>query len=125
MPSGLCDRLQRILPLAEKVANDIVSEETEILKEFIPRMFNVMYKVAGFSCLYVKRGRWSCSRYEQALIITARTGGGPDYLQKMEDMESDLTKVIEDFDRAVNVEALHLANETSKRPSSQSGDNSF
>ena len=28
----------------------------------------------------------------------------------IEEMDSELTKVIEDFDRAVNVEALRLAN---------------
>jgi hypothetical protein len=38
----------------------------------------------------------------------------------IEEMDSELTKVIEDFDRAVNVEALRLANETSKLPLSQS-----
>ena len=58
MPSGLCDRVQRILPLAKKVADEIVSEETEILKELIPRMFEVMLRVAKLSCDYVKRGRW-------------------------------------------------------------------
>ena len=61
MPSILCDRVQRILPLAKKVADEIVSEEMEILKEFIPRMFEVMHKVAKLSCDYVKRGRWSSS----------------------------------------------------------------
>ena len=61
MPSGLCDRVQRILPLVKKAADEIVSEETEILKELIPRMFEVMYNVAKLSCDYVKRGRswWS------------------------------------------------------------------
>ena len=57
MPSGLFDRLQRILPLAKKVADEIVSEETETLKELIPRMFEVMHRVAKLSCDYVKRGR--------------------------------------------------------------------
>jgi hypothetical protein len=61
MPSGLCDRLQRILPLAKKVADEIVSEETEILKELVPRMFGVMHRVAKFSCDYVKRGKSSPS----------------------------------------------------------------
>jgi len=57
MPSGLCDRVQRILPLTEQVANEIASEETKILKELIPRMFDVMNRVAKLSCDYVKRGR--------------------------------------------------------------------
>jgi hypothetical protein len=125
MPSDLCERVQRILPLAEKVANDIVSEETEILKEFIPRMFEVMHEVAKSSCMYVKRGRWSCSRIGQALIIAARTGGGPGYMEIMEEADRELTKVIEDFDRAVNVVALSLVKGTSKLTSSQSGGTSF
>ena len=57
MPSGLCDRVQRILPLAKKVANEIVSNDTEILKELILRMFEVMHRVAKISCDYVKCGR--------------------------------------------------------------------
>src|SRR5258706_6485008 len=64
MPSGLCDRVQHILPLVEKVAGEIVSEETEILKELIPRMFEVMHRVAKLSCDYVKRGRWSSPKFD-------------------------------------------------------------
>ena len=114
MPSDRCDRLQRILPLAKKVADEIVSEETEILKELIPRMFEVMHRVAKFSCDYVKRGTWSPSGTEQVPTLVARTGARPGYLEMIEEMNKDLTKVIEDFDRAVNVEALHLASDTSK-----------
>jgi len=56
MPSGLCDRVQQILPLAKKVADEIVSDESEIMKELIPRMFEVMHRAAKLSCDYVKRG---------------------------------------------------------------------
>ena len=45
--------------MAKKVADEIVSDETEILKELIPRMFEVMYRAAKLSCDYVKRGGWS------------------------------------------------------------------
>jgi hypothetical protein len=58
MPSELLDRLQRILFFADKVADEIVYEETDILEKTIPRMFEVMQKVAKFSCDYVKRGRF-------------------------------------------------------------------
>ncbi len=58
MPSDLLDRLQRILVFADKVADEIVYEETEILEKTIPRMFGVMQKVAKCSCDYVKRGRF-------------------------------------------------------------------
>src|SRR5258706_4800619 len=40
----------------------------------------------------------------------------------IEEMDRELTKVIEDFDRAMNFEALRLANETSKLSFSQSVD---
>ena len=64
MPSGLCDRVKRILPFAKQVADEIVSGETKILKELIPRMFEVMHRVARVSCDYVKHGRWSFSRFD-------------------------------------------------------------
>jgi len=59
MPSGLFDRLQRILLFADKVIDDIVCEETELLDKIIPQMFEVMYRVAKFACDYVKCGKRS------------------------------------------------------------------
>ena len=48
-------------------------------------------------------------------MISARTISDPAYLEMMEEIDRDreLAKVTEDFDRAMNFEALHLANETS------------
>ena len=57
--------MQRILPLAKQVADEIISEETEILKELIPRMFEVMHRAANLSCDYVKRGGWSSPRFNK------------------------------------------------------------
>lgn len=63
MPLVLLDRLKRILPFANIVAEEIVGEETDLLEKIIPQMFNVIQKVAKFSCEYVKRGKqyWSPS----------------------------------------------------------------
>src|SRR5258706_2908674 len=47
-------------------------------------------------------------------MTTARTVGGLIYLETMEEMDRELTEVIEDFERAVNVEALRLAKETGR-----------
>ena len=55
-------------------------------------------------------------------MIVARTIGGPAYPEMIEEMERELTEVIEDFDRAMNFEALRRASETSKLPYSQSVD---
>ena len=51
--------------------------------------------------------------------ISAKTVGGSARPEVMEEMDRELTKVIEDFDRAVNVEALC---ETSKLSISQNVD---
>jgi len=48
----------------------------------------------------------------QLLMIAERTLDGLVHPEKIEEMDEELTKVIEDFDRAVNVEALRLAKET-------------
>jgi uncharacterized protein YjcR len=58
IPSDLLDRLQRILFFADKIADEIGDEETEILEKTISQMFRVMEKVAKCSCDYVKRGRF-------------------------------------------------------------------
>ena len=48
----------------------------------------------------------------QLLMIAKRMLGGLVCPEKIEEMDKELTKVIEDFDCAVNVEALRLASET-------------
>ena len=56
------------------------------------------------------------------LITAARVFGGPE----IEEMERELTRMIEDFDRAVNVEALiRRSKEAGKYLLSQYGDSSF
>jgi len=51
------------------------------------------------------------------LMIAERTLSGLGHPEGIEEMDRELTKVIEDFDRAMNVEVLRLAKETSKHPS--------
>ena len=55
-------------------------------------------------------------------MIAARAIGGPAYQEMIEEVDRELSKVIEDFDRAVAVEALRLADEGSKLSFSQSVD---
>ena len=53
-------------------------------------------------------------------MIAVRMIGGPAYPEMIEEIDRELTKVIEDFDCAMSFEALRLANETSKLSISQS-----
>ena len=55
-------------------------------------------------------------------MVVARTVGGPSYQEIIEEMDTELTKIIEDFDRAMNFEALRIVNETSKLSFCQSVD---
>ena len=41
------------------MADNLVCEETDLLEEIIPRMYEVVHKVAKLSCDYVKYGRLS------------------------------------------------------------------
>ena len=53
-------------------------------------------------------------------MTAAKTIGGPEYPEMIEEMDRELTMVLEEFDRAMNFEILRLANETSKLSFSQS-----
>jgi hypothetical protein len=127
MVSGLLDQLQRIFPLAAKLDEEIVQEETEILKNTIPRMFEVIQQVSKCSCEYVKREYFGGQHVSvlEMLTIAGKTEGGSVHQQGIEEMEQELTRVVEDFDRAVNVDALRLAKDTGKRRLSQSDAGSF
>jgi len=125
MPSSLLDQLQRVSPLADKIADEIVSEETDILDKIMPRMFEVMQTIARFLCEYVKRGRFSrLSLFwiPQMLMIAERTGEALLHSkdkEMMEKMTEELANVIEDFLRAVDVEALRLVKGIGKHTLSQ------
>jgi len=126
MPSSLLDRLKRVSPLAEKVVDEIVSEETDILGEIMLRMFKVMQEIAKFLCGYVKRGRFSrlsLFQIPQILMTAERAGDALIYSkdkEMMEEMGEELASVIEDFLRAVNVEALREVKGIGKHTLSQS-----
>ena len=53
-------------------------------------------------------------------MIAERMVGGPSYPEMIEEVDKELTNVIEDFGRAMNIETLRIVNETSKLPFSQS-----
>ena len=122
MPPSLLDQLQRILPLADKVADEIVCEETEILEKIMPRMFDVMQKIAKFLCDYVRRGHFSRRSLfwiPQILMIAERTGAAlfaSKDKDSMKEMDEELADVIKDFLNAVNVETLRLARRIGRHP---------
>ena len=59
---------------------------------------------------------------QQVLNIAVRTAAIPAYLGTIEEMERELTKIIEDFDRTVDIEALRLARKSGKHSCYQSDD---
>ena len=55
---GFFSRMQRSFLIADKVAEESVCEDAEILEKTIPRMFDTMQRVAKYTCDFVKRGRF-------------------------------------------------------------------
>jgi len=108
VPVVLLDRLKDILSFADIVADKLVADklvcdEMDLLEDIIPRMYEVMHRVATFSCDSVKR-----------------TVGDSTYWKTIGEVDRELTRVVEDFGRAVNVEALHRTKETGNHPLSDS-----
>ena len=116
IPLSLFYQLQRVLPLADTVAEEIVCEETDILEEIIPRMFKVMQSVAKYSCDYVRRGHLGGRLLFLHFACADDSGcvGGLVHPGAIEEIERDLTKVVKDFKRVVNadVEALRRIKRT-------------
>ena len=114
MPSSLLGHLHRILDLADKVADEIVCEETDLLGTIMSRMFEVMTNIAAFLCEYVKRGcfsRWSLFWIPQMLMAAERTGAAlfsSKDKDRIKELDEELANVIKDFLNAVDVEALRL-----------------
>ena len=109
----------------EQVADEIVCEETEILRTIMPQMLEVMQKIAIFLCEYVRRGRFS-RRFlfwvPQLLMIAERTGAAlfsSEDKDRITGMEKELANVIEHFLNAVDVETLRQAKSTGKHSLSQ------
>ena len=58
-------------------------------------------------------------------MITARMVGGPAYQEAIEKIDGELTKIIEEFDRAVDVDSFRRTREIGEYSLSQSLDSSF
>jgi hypothetical protein len=118
IPPGLLDRLQRVSSLSGKTVDEIATEETEILDKIMPQIFEVMQKIAIFLSDYVKRGsfsRLSLCPNPQMLMIAERTGNGlidSKDKEMIEEMDGELATVIEDFLRAVEIEATRIGKHT-------------
>ena len=70
---GILDWLQQILLFADKVADEIVGEETDVLEKTILQMFKVMETVSTFSCDYVKCGHFS----KQSPVLESASADNP------------------------------------------------
>jgi len=86
---GLVGSVGAHFVFADKVADEISDEETEILKKTISKMFKVMENVAECSCDYVKRGRFgeqSAFLNFAMLRIAERTLSGLAHPHRIEEM---------------------------------------
>jgi hypothetical protein len=114
--SSLADRLDRLLPFAKQVLEDSVHDDTEILKRIIERMYTLTMDVAEFTCAYVQKshlsrcflGHYTPDLDHRAEKLT-KSSGYPAEEERINDLKDRLGRLVEDFDRAVGVEALNTA----------------
>ncbi|KAG8792126.1 hypothetical protein FRC16_000151, partial [Serendipita sp. 398] len=97
MVSDLTRHLKRILPFAKEALKEAVEDNADVLRKAIGRLYVLTMDVAEFSCDYVKRNRFK--RLAKAIISSQDQG-------KISDLTSGFSVLVEDFDRAVNVETL-------------------
>jgi hypothetical protein len=61
MVSDLTDEIGRVLPLADKVLDDAVREDTEELSKVIRGMYTLTMDAADYLCVYVQQSPYSTS----------------------------------------------------------------
>ncbi|PVF92507.1 WD40 repeat-like protein [Serendipita vermifera] len=97
MVSDLSDEIGRVLPLADKVLDDVVREDTKQLSKIIRRMYSLTVDTAEFLCVYVQQSTY---------VRAAKSFVSSKDQEKISEFKSEFTKSIQDFNQAVNVEAL-------------------
>ncbi|PVF92449.1 WD40 repeat-like protein [Serendipita vermifera] len=95
--SDLTDEIGRVLPLADKVLDDVVREDTEQLSKVIKRMHSLTVNTAEFLCVYVQQSSY---------VRAAKSFISSKDQEKIGGFKNEFSKLIQDFNQAVNVEAL-------------------
>ncbi|PVF92501.1 WD40 repeat-like protein [Serendipita vermifera] len=97
MVSDLTDEIGRVLPLADKVLDDAVREDTEQLAKVIRGMYSLTMDAAEFLCTYVQQSAYL--RAAKSIVYSKNQ-------EKIGGFKGEFSKLIQDFNQAVNVEAL-------------------
>ncbi|PVF92871.1 WD40 repeat-like protein [Serendipita vermifera] len=100
MVSGLAEQIERILPFSKQAFEEIPYEDTELLQGALGKLNNLIMDTAEFICNYVPQHP---ARRAMKSIISREDQ------ERIKGLQEDFNKLKEDFDRAVNVEALRAA----------------
>ncbi|KIM24838.1 hypothetical protein M408DRAFT_331512 [Serendipita vermifera MAFF 305830] len=100
MVSDLAIGVDRILPFANRTLEDVLYDDADVLEDVIRRLHETVVDTATFLCVYAKR---SPARRTLKSVIN------PEDHVKIKGLNDNFTKLKEDFDRAVDVEALKIA----------------
>ncbi|KAG8775190.1 hypothetical protein FRC15_000715 [Serendipita sp. 397] len=95
--SDLASQLKRIFPFASKSLEEAIDDNTDLLRKTIGRLYSLAIDVAEFTYDYVKQNWFK--RLGKSIISA-------DDQQKIGELEGDFKALVEDFERAVDVETL-------------------
>ncbi|KAG8788918.1 hypothetical protein FRC16_001289 [Serendipita sp. 398] len=111
--SDLASQLKRIFPFASKSLEEAIDDNTDLLRKTIGRLYSLAIDVAEFTYDYVKQNRFSAcffgtsrSRIHGLIERLGKSIISADDQQKIGELEGDFKAIVEDFERAVDVETL-------------------
>jgi hypothetical protein len=120
--SDLASQLKRILPFAEKAIEESVEESTDLLRRTIERLYTAMIDTAQFICVYVKQSRFSTYillyHFPKANFDAERATKfiiSPQTQERINGFKDEFGKLVEDFDRAVDIETMKIARNIGKQ----------
>ena len=121
MVSDLAWGIERILPFATHVLEDVLYDETELLDEAVRKLYDIITDTAEFIVGYPKRSPisalcllWCCSAINRQVGRAAKLIISVSDRHRIEGFQGAFGKLKEDFDRAVDVAALRMARRNGK-----------
>ena len=116
MVSDLAKSIRRTLPFAERVLEDVLWDNAELLESLVRKLYDLIVEAATFISKYVKQSPASKSRLQPCSSTTYlqadRVLKSPNLFEDrrmIKDLQGNFKRLNEDFDRAVDVEALKVA----------------
>jgi len=118
----MADCVGRILPFSTLILDEIVCKETELLERVVRRMCSLITDAATFICDYAKQSPTSASRFysdssliHRSVVRAMKSAMSTGPYTTIATLQTEFTKLKEDFDRAIDITTLKIARENASK----------